>query len=258
MNGLIEKQSSNIMTPERMASFIAHEKNNGASENMIRRLTCAVNAVYDHLPEDKLLTKERLLRWRKSMEESGYASITVQNYVKYINRYLDHAGCSEIRFNRGKAKDITDMTFGYLKAIEPTGGKNRGDIVWRCRCKCGKTVELPATRLLLGNTLSCGCLHKEHFQRVNKYIANTSLRQSLSEQTESSRSASGYMGVTAKRDKWQAYITYKGKHYSLGCYSKLEDAVKARANAKQLVREDAMKLLEFYDEIHKHDLERNA
>lgn len=73
------------------------------------------------------------------------------------------------------------------------------------------------------------------------------------EQVDSDLSASGYTGVTAKRDKWQAYITYKGKRYSLGCYSKIEDAVRARAYAKDMVREDARKLLEAYSILHDHD-----
>lgn len=242
------------MTAENMDAFVTHAKEQDASENMIRRLAGAVKTLFSFLPEDKTLTKERLLSWRKSMEEQGYASITILNYVKYINRYLDYIGASEIRFNRGKGKDISGMTFGYLTALEPTDKRDRKDIVWRCQCKCGNTVELPATRLLVGNTLSCGCLHREHFRRANKYIDNTSLRQALEEKVESSLSVSGYTGVTPKRDKWQAYITYKGKHYSLGCYANLEDAVKARARGKELVQADAMGLLDFYEEIHKMDI----
>ena len=142
---------------------------------MIRRFKGTLKVLCDFLPDDHCITKERLLQWRKSMEEDGYASVTILNYVKYINRYLDYVGCSEIRFNRGKAKDITNMTFGLLTAIEPTELKNRGDIVWRCRCECGNIVELPATRLLLGNTSSCGCLQKgmrkDVFKKANKYFA---------------------------------------------------------------------------------------
>lgn len=243
------------MSPSKIDGFIAYETDNGASNNMIRRISCAARALYDFLPEDKLLTKDRLQQWRKNLEERGYASITVQNYVKYINRYLDFVGCTDIRFNRGRARDIKGMTFGYLTALEPTGAKKRKNIVWRCQCKCGNIVEIPATCLLLGNTLSCGCLHKEHFQRINKYINNTSLRQVLEEQVVSTRSASGYVGVTPKRWKWQAYICYKKRRYSLGCYTDIEDAVKARAWGKELVQADAMGLLNFYEEIHKFDPE---
>ena len=248
-----DNQNNYIMTPEAMASFIADEMQKGASANMIRRFSCTLNEVYAFLPEDKLLTKEHLIAWRQSLIAKGYSPVTVLNHVKYINRYLDFAGCSEIRFNRGKSKDITNMTVGYLTALEPTEKRNRKDIVWLCQCRCGNIVELPATRLLCGNTRSCGCLLKDHLERANKYIENTSLRKALDETVENAKSKSGYVGVAAKRGKWQAHITYKGKRYSLGTYTRIEDAVAARARAKEWVKADAQKMLELYEKIHEAD-----
>ena len=250
----VNKQKQHQISDETIAAFLAHETSNGASANAIRRYKGALAAVYAFLPDDKCLSKERLLAWRKSMEEKGYASVTILNYVKNLNRYLDYVGCSDIRFNKGRGKDIAGMTFGYLTAIEPTTERNRKDIVWVCQCKCGNTVELPATRLLVGNTLSCGCLNKEHLQRANKYIDNTSLRQSMEERVKSTRSVSGYTGVVPKRGKWQAYIIYKKQYHSLGVYADIAEAIKARARGKELVRADAQGLLNFYEEIHKLDL----
>lgn len=251
---MITKQMAAIshrMTQESMSAFVQHEADKGASENMIRRFKGTLKVMYDFLPEDKCITKERLLEWRKGMEDSRYASITILNYVKYINRYLDYVGCSEIRFNKGRAKDLTGMTFGYLTAIEPTGAKDRGDIVWLFHCKCGNSIELPATRVLLGNTLSCGCLKGAHFKTTMKMINGTSLVMSITEKVESTRSSSGYTGVSPKRDKWQAHITYKGIRYSLGSYFDINDAVKARARAKEIVIADAQGLLDFYTELEK-------
>lgn len=239
------------MTRETITAFIQYETERGASENAIRRYKGTLRVLYEFLPEDKCITRERLLAWRKSMEESGYATITIQNYVKYINRYLDYVGCSEIRFQKGKAKDLTGLTFGYLKAIELTGEKERGDNVWLFQCKCGNTITLPATRVLNNNTLSCGCLKGATLRESRKYYDGTSITQSMTEVIESKYSASGYTGVSRKRDKWQAHITYKGVHYSLGCYGDMEDAVKARARAKELVMADAKGLLDFYEELEK-------
>ena len=242
-----------IMTLESIEGYISHEISKGATANTRRRCLCALRALFDYVAEDSVLSKDILMSWRRDMENKGYSSATILNYVKIINRYLDFSGFSHLRFNRGRAKDIAGMTFGYLKAILPTDKRDRGDIVWICECKCGKIVELPATRLLTGNTLSCGCIHKEQFYRINRYIDNTSLRQALDDSVESTRSMSGYVGVTRKRDKWQAYITYKGRHYSLGAYSDVQDAVKARMRAKELVIADAEGLIDFYEELHKAD-----
>ena len=246
---------SQQMTHESMIAFIEHQENQGASENTIRRLKATVKMVYEFLPEDKLLTRERLLEWRADMNENGYAYQTVQNYVKWTNLYLDYVGLSEIRFNRGKSKDISGMEFGYITAIEPTDKRDRKDVVWRCRCRCGSELKLPATRLLLNNTLSCGCIQKEFVKRTNKFFGGTSLEKSLDDSVVSTRSMSGYVGVTRKRDKWQAYITYKRQRISLGTYNKLEDAVSARAKGKEFVMEDAAKLLKIYEEIHRNDEE---
>lgn len=162
-------------------------------------------------------------------------------------------GWAEIRFNRGKAKDIRNIPFGYLTPIEPTDKRNRKDVVWRCKCKCGNIVEMPATRLLVGNTLSCGCMKTENILSASKHIAGTHLVFSLKDDVRKTDTLSGYTGVAPKRDKWYAHITYRGKRYNLGTYSNIEDAVKARARAKELVMEDAQKLLEYYEALHKDD-----
>ena len=244
---------SHQMTHDTMAAFIESEIKKGASENTVRRLKATVKMVYEFLPEDKLLTRERLLEWRADLNERGYAYQTIQNFVKWINIYLDYVGLSEIRFNRGKGKDISGMEFGYLTAIEPTDKRHRKDVVWLCRCRCGTMLEMPATRLILNNTLSCGCIQKEKIKRANKYFGGTSLEKSLKDPVTSTRSMSGYVGVTRKRDKWQAYIMYKREHISLGVYEKLEDAVKARARGKEAVMADATELLKIYEAIHEND-----
>ena len=241
------------MTTENIEKYIKNEEANGASKQMVNRYLCAINSVYEYLPNDKHISKEILKSWRKQMTENGYSSATILNYVKYLNRYLDFNGFSSIRFKKGKAKDISGKTFGYLTAIEPTGKKNREDIVWRCRCKCGKEIELPATRLLQGNTLSCGCLQREHLEKINMCIGKTSLRQSLKDNPHNPKNASGYTGVVPKRNKWQAYINYKGKRYALGCYDDIEDAIAARARAKNIVKKDAQNLLKLYNKIHGED-----
>lgn len=250
---VIEIPAVCIMTSESIAVYLQHEQDRGASENALRNYKRITRSLYQWLPEDKTLTRDLLLSWRQSLKDHGYSPDTELNYVKGINRYLDYIGRFDLRFNRGRPKDIAGKQFGYLTAIAPTGKKNRKDFIWRCKCKCGKEVEYPATRLLTGNTLSCGCLKGEHLKKVNKYYDGTSLRQSIEEQVHSTRARSGYTGVTIKRGKWKAYIKYKGQNISLGCYTKLEDAVKARARGKELVRLDALGLLDFYEELHKDD-----
>ena len=144
-NKTMVNESCFVITAETISTFILCQTEKGVSANTLRRLKTAVKMLYDFLPEDKQITKEQLLRWRDDLNERGYAYQTVQNYVKWVNVYLDYAGLSDIRFNRGNGKDISGMEFGFITAIEPTDKRDRNDVVWRCRCRCGVEIELPAT-----------------------------------------------------------------------------------------------------------------
>jgi hypothetical protein len=70
-------------------------------------------------------------------------------------------GCLELE-SRGKAQrlKLAGRMFGRLTAssqFEP----RRGQIYWRCLCKCGREVWIPSSQLTCGNTQSCGCLKRE-------------------------------------------------------------------------------------------------
>ncbi|MGN0965617.1 MAG: hypothetical protein ACI4O6_09695 [Dysosmobacter sp.] len=53
--------------------------------------------------------------------------------------------------------DFTGARFGRLTVIAPTEQRNRGTIVWRCRCDCGKEVLVDSRKLSAGAVRSCGC-----------------------------------------------------------------------------------------------------
>lgn len=244
------------MTPEGIDAYLAWEQERGADRNALRRCRRFIQSLYDWLPEPRQITRQALLAWRESLKERGYSGDTERNYVKGVNRYLVFSDRKDLCFPRGNRKDINGQRFGLLTALEPTGEKDRRDRVWRCLCDCGREVSYPATRLLTGNTLSCGCLRREHLQEVNRYFDGTSLRMSMEERVHSTRSGSGYTGVTMKGGKWRAYISYKGRTYTLGTFTGLEDAVKARARGKELVQQDAKGLLNFYEALHSDDPQR--
>lgn len=252
------RQVPHYVTEESIQEFLLAENKKKISPATLYHWKGYIYALFRWLPEDKLITKEVLAEWRKDFELKGYSYHTIQNHAKTINRYLRFVGRDDLYFTRGKAKDLTGQQFGLLKAIEPTDKRNHSYVVWRCICDCGNEVEVASSQLLLHHVLSCGCLGLQYIQRANRYIDGTELRQALEEKVVSERAVSGYVGVMPSKhggDKWEAYIHYKSERISLGTYSKLEDAVKARARGKELVQEEAMKLAEIYEELHKDDEE---
>ena len=54
---------------------------------------------------------------------------------------------------------------------------------------------------------------------------------------------SGHTGVSKKGKKWQAYLTYGKKQFSLGAYISKEEAIQAREDAESRVREHLMALM---------------
>ena len=61
--------------------------------------------------------------------------------------------------------DITGQRFGELVALGPTEERRWNQVVWECRCDCGKTTYATSTDLVNGSTKSCGCLSEESTAR---------------------------------------------------------------------------------------------
>ena len=55
-------------------------------------------------------------------------------------------------------KDLTGQRFGFLVALESIGKSSNRSMIWRCRCDCGKQVDVDGSVLKTGNVKSCGCI----------------------------------------------------------------------------------------------------
>lgn len=57
----------------------------------------------------------------------------------------------------GNYADLTGRRFGMLVALEATGGRLHGHVVWLCLCDCCRRALVASSNLTSGNTRSCGC-----------------------------------------------------------------------------------------------------
>ena len=71
----------------------------------------------------------------------------------------------------GQYQDLTGKIFNGIEVLRPTDKRDRGSVVWVCRCTCGKEFETRASSVKDGHTKSCGCLmHREHRTRTEPQI----------------------------------------------------------------------------------------
>lgn len=57
--------------------------------------------------------------------------------------------------------DLTGRKFGRLTVLELLPERKNGQLIWLCRCECGKTTAVRKRSLIQGSTRSCGCLVRE-------------------------------------------------------------------------------------------------
>jgi hypothetical protein len=62
-------------------------------------------------------------------------------------------------------RDLTGQRFGRLVMASRVGAHTH-DVDWQCLCDCGGKVIVRAGNLCSGRTKSCGCLAKEHSERI--------------------------------------------------------------------------------------------
>lgn len=61
---------------------------------------------------------------------------------------------------------MVGKTFGRLTILKKSNkrGKSR-DVYWTCKCSCGTIKDVMGYSIRSGNTLSCGCLHKDKISK---------------------------------------------------------------------------------------------
>lgn len=134
--------------------------------------------------------------------------------------------------------DITGQRFHRLEALRPLKQRSaKGSVLWRCRCDCGKEVDVAYNSLMYSKIKSCGCQKKEHDQKLGTFlnhVAGTSV-EALKSKKIPANNTTGCKGVYFIRGKYVAKIVFQKKAYYLGAYDHLEEAAEARKEAEEIL-----------------------
>lgn len=149
----------------------------------------------------------------------------------------------------GKFIDLTGKKFNRLTVLGLGERNSSGQVQWKCKCECGNIVLATTTYLKTGHTKSCGCYNRESSSNRLKDKKFTTAREKyrkdnflkdgtslalINPKKLRKNNTSGANGVfwDKQLQKYRTYIFVQGEKINLGCYSKLEDAKKARELAE--------------------------
>lgn len=141
-------------------------------------------------------------------------------------------------------KDLTGKRFGRLVVIQREGKVKNGNVTWLCRCDCGKMKVVDGYCLRTGQTLSCGCLRREHAKQAirnnpetMKYMGNWHVLEKTWHPTTEDLRANNKSGVTGvsydqTQNRWVARLYFHGRYVLNNMYERKENAIMARKNAE--------------------------
>ena len=145
--------------------------------------------------------------------------------------------------------EMKGKQFGRLTVIRQNGqDPKNADLLWECRCSCGKIVTVDGARLRGGYVRSCGCLRRElaherysQNEGFTKNMGNpANLRNSdgimVSSLKESPRNTFGVVGVSYDKttNRWLARLMYGGHYVLLKSFVNKAEAIDARKEAEKL------------------------
>lgn len=158
------------------------------------------------------------------------------------------SGCSDCRRKSRQQSIINQLSadyvgkkYGQLKITgflyEPSY-VNSERIMARCLCDCGKETTILWARIKSGRSKTCGHDRDKILndgQNINRSGKMDGTNVYSFNQKLSKNNTSGAKGVSyvSKMNKYRAYITFRRKQYSLGCYDTVNDALTARKIAEE-------------------------
>lgn len=74
------------------------------------------------------------------------------------------------RIGKGQRLELADKRFGRLTVLKILDDKKFRNWQWLCQCDCGNQAIVTATRLVSGNTQSCGCFRNECISKRRRVL----------------------------------------------------------------------------------------
>ena len=93
----------NIMTKEQIRQYKRDMHMEERSDSTVQKYDCALARLYDFLPDDKEVTKERLLEWKSQLVVNNAAS-TVNVIISAVNGFFTFLGWNDLHIRQVKTQ----------------------------------------------------------------------------------------------------------------------------------------------------------
>lgn len=151
--------------------------------------------------------------------------------------------------------DLAELFFGDLEVLRYYDSQ-KGYKRWLCKChRCGNTTILSTKQLK--DSLSCGCLKKDTMKNSMKEAVaeckELKTNVSLLKKTDANcnNKTTGIRGVCKlKNGYYSAYISFKGIRYQLKRSFDINECIKSRKEAEEMLHKD---FLEWYENTKKEN-----
>lgn len=113
-----------------------------------------------------------------------------------------------------KYNDLSGQQFEYLTVLrrsENVGNGKKPVVMFECRCKCGKIINVSGNALLSGHTKSCGCRKTKHHGRKDNpklYEAWQNMKRRINDPTNKRYERYGGRGIKICPE-WQEFIPFR-------------------------------------------------
>ena len=133
-----------------------------------------------------------------------------------INGSTQSCGClHREQLQNMLSNDYIGQTFGYLTVLERAYDKNN-HIIWKCQCKCGNIIYLPASQFTgERGTRSCGCIKSFYEVQIQQILEKQNItfqRQQKFPDLKDKKQLSYDFGIY-KNNKIIGLIEYQGEQH---------------------------------------------
>lgn len=86
-----------ILYPQQIKAFFSWQRDNKRTKSTLERYQKDLEILYDWLPKDKALTRERLIEWKESMLRQGLSASTINTRLSAVNTFVAFEGRRDLQ-----------------------------------------------------------------------------------------------------------------------------------------------------------------